>query len=215
MPAGAVRTSVASRAVVAEGASVGSAAGLLSVSAGRVALRLVEVAAAAILGVPCAGGRLIQSPLIGGRLIHPWLIRRTRLLAIVLPKIGLVVSKLRLIVFLIEVRRAAAVPGRIVEIVGAIIAVDVVAVNVVRVDVVAIDVVTVDVICVDIVAVDVVVVGVAVIVVAVDEGVRIRDIDIAVVGYRRVVPPASPRVIAPSAASAPVDGRADRDAEAE
>ena len=193
MSAGAVRSGIASCAVVAECAGVGSATGLLSVSAGRVALRLVEIAAAAVRGFPCAGGWLIQSSLTGGRLIRSGLVGSAQLLAIVLGQILLIVPKLRLIVFLIEVRSGHVVIARsVVEIVGAIVAIQVVAVGVVRVDVVAIDIVAVDVIRVDVIAVDVVDVVVAVIVIAIYEGVRIRDIDVAVVGYRRVVPSASP-----------------------
>ena len=221
MPAGAVCPSIASRAVVAERAGIGSTARLLSISAGRVTLRLVEIAGATVLVFSCSGcllvqsrltrGWLIQPRLIGACLIHFWLIGRTQLLAIVLRWVRLVVSKLRLIVFLIEVRSGDVVVARgVVEIVGAIIPIQVVAVNVIRVDVIAIDIVRVDVI-----AVNVVVVGVVIIVVAVDEGIRVRDIDIPVVDHRRVVPPASPRVIAPSATAATVNCRAYRDAEPE
>jgi hypothetical protein len=231
LPAGAVCPSIASRAVVAERAGIGSTARLLSISAGRVTLRLVEIAGATVLVFSCSGcllvqsrltrGWLIQPRLIGACLIHFWLIGRTQLLAIVLRWVRLVVSKLRLIVFLIEVRSGDVVVARgVVEIVGAIIPIQVVAVNVIRVDVIAIDIVRVDVVAVDVIridviAVNVVVVGVVIIVVAVDEGIRVRDIDIPVVDHRRVVSPASPRVIAPSATAATVNCRAYRDAEPE
>ena len=97
LSAGAVCSGVASRAVVAECTSVGSAAGLWSVSTGRVALLLVEVVAAPILVLYSTGGLLVRSRLIGSRLIEPrligaglihsGLIGRTHLLAIVLRKI--------------------------------------------------------------------------------------------------------------------------------
>ncbi len=196
MPTGAVRSRIAPCAVVAQCASVGSAAGLLSISAGRVALRLVQVIAAAILVLYSSGGLLVQSSLTCGRLIWPCLPSAARLirsglggsaqlLSIVLGQILLIVAKLRLIVFLIEVRSGhVIVTRRIVEVVDAIVAIQVVTIDVVRVDVIAVDIIAIDVVRIDVIPIDIVAVYVVVVVVAVDEGVRIRDIDVAVVSYR-------------------------------
>ena len=185
LSAGAVRSRIAACAVVAECASVGSTAGLLSVSTRRIALCLVEIVAAAILVLYSSGGLLVQSPLTGGRLIRSGLGGSAQILAVVLRQILLIVAKLWLIVFLVEVRSGRRSTGRIVEIVSAIVAVEVISVDVVRIDVIAIYVVAVDVVGIDIVAIDVICVDVVsvVVVVAVDEGVRVRDIDIAVVGH--------------------------------
>lgn len=196
LPAGAVCPGIASRAVVAECAGAGSAVGLLSVSTGRVALRLIQIAAATVL--VCAGGLLIESPLTGSllliqpslirtRLVHSRLIARAQLLPVILRRTCLIVLKLRLIVFLTKVWRAAVVSRSVIEVIGAVVAVDVI-----RVDVIAINVVAVYVVRVDVIAIDVVVVRIPVIIVAIDECVGGRNIGVAVVGHGRVVPPASP-----------------------
>ena len=149
MPSGTVGTGVAALAVVAESPAAGSAAGLLFVAAGRLALLL----------------KILWTALISAR-------------AVLLVEIGLIASAhrpvvrpdirirpsilvLRLVVFRAEIGCGkVTASGIVVEIIGAIV----VPVHVVRVDVVAIDVVSVDVIHVHVVPVDVVDVSVVVVV---------------------------------------------------
>ena len=143
MPSGTVGTGVAALAVVAESPAAGSAAGLLLVAAGRLALLL----------------NILWTALISAR-------------AVLLVEIGLIASAclpavrpdirirpsilvLRLVVFCAEIGCGnVAVAGIAVEIIGAII----VPVDVVRVDVVSVDVIHVHVVPVDVVDVPVVVV---------------------------------------------------------
>jgi hypothetical protein len=184
LAARAVGAGISTLAIVAECAITIAAAGLVSISALRLPLVLIQI----------AGTRLVLTgawPVLIGPgsvlLIKVGLRAATLLRQIVRVRI----SELRLIVLLAEVWRGEVVRP-VVDV--RIIAVEVVPVNVVRVDVVAVEVIAIDIVEVRIVAV--------VIVVPVHKGVRVGDIHVAVVSYARVMPAASPRVIAPSAASA-------------
>jgi len=180
LPSGAVGASVAALTVVAECPAAGSAAGLLFVAAGRLALLL----------------KILWTALISAR-------------AVLLVEIGLIASAhrpvvrpdirirpsilvLRLVVFRAEIGCGkVTASGIVVEIIGAIV----VPVDVVRVDVVSIDVIHVHVAAADVVDVPVV------IVIPVHERVGIGDIHVSVVDNRRVMPTATPGVPAPSTAT--------------
>jgi len=155
---GAIGAGIAALAVVAKGPAAGSAIGLLLVAARRLALLLLKVLWAALIG-SCAV-LLVEIGLIA-----------SAYLSIVRPDIRIRSSilVLRLVVFRAEIGCGkVAAAGITVEIIGAIV----VPVHVVRVDVVAIDVVSVDVIHVHVVPIDVVHVPV-VVVIAVHKGVGI------------------------------------------
>ena len=187
LSASAVGSRIASLAVIAEGAAAGSPIRLLSVAAGRVALRLIEIIGTVLTLIQACAILLIQVPPIllihrsAVLLIESWLIRVTQLLTIVLRQIVSVVLELRLIVFLIEFWGREVGVARVgIEIVGAII----VAVNVVPIDVIAVDIGSVDIVAIDVVPV--------VVVVAIDEGIRVGNIRVVVVDHGGVMPAASP-----------------------
>lgn len=171
LPAGAVGAGIASLAVIAEGPRVRALAGLLSVAARSIPLRLIDLPLIALSLIQISGPVLVLVHSAARLLIEPPLIART-CLPVVLCQVLILgsVSVLRLIIFRVELWLAeVTVAGVAVEIVGAIVVgVDIVAIDVVCIDVVAIDVVRVDVISVDVVVIDVVPV---VVVVAIDEGI--------------------------------------------
>ena len=194
MPSGAVGASVAALAVVAESPAAGSAAGLLLVAAGRLAL-LLKILWAALIGARAV--LLVEVGLIASAyrpVVRPDIRIRSSILV------------LRLVVFRAEIGCGkVTASGIAVEIIGAIV----VPVDVVRVDVVSIDVIHVHVIPVDVVDVPVVVV------VAVHERVGIGDVHISVVDNRRVMPTATPGVPTPPAATVVCDRSTDGNPEPE
>ena len=159
LPAGAVRSGVASLAVIAEGIVAGSPIRLLSVTACRVPLGLIEIAAVLILAKTSAVLLIHPRTIL---LIEVRLVGAARLLTITLGRISPVVLELRLIKLLVEIRGSkVGVAGVAVEIVGSVV----VGINVVAVDVGGVDVVAVDVSGIDVIDVTVVVV------ISIDEGV--------------------------------------------
>jgi hypothetical protein len=159
LPAGAVRSGVASLAVIAEGIVAGSPI-LLSVTACRVPLGLIEIASAILILAKTSAVLLSHPRTI--LLIEVRLVGAARLLTITLGRISPVVLELRLIKLLVEIRGSkVGVAGVAVEIVGSVV----VGINVVAVDVGGVDVVAVDVSGIDVIDVTVVVV------ISIDEGV--------------------------------------------
>lgn len=139
LPAGAVGPGVASRAVVAEGVAAGASIRLLSVTACRVPLGLIEIAGTVLILIKTTAVLLIRSrPVL---LIEVRLIGAAWLLTVVLGLSPPVVLKLGLIVFLVEFRGTkVGVSGVAIEIVSAVVVVvDVVAIDVGGIDVVPID----------------------------------------------------------------------------
>jgi len=144
LPSGAVGASVAALAVVAESPAAGSAAGLLLVAAGRLALLLLKILWTALISARAV--LLVEIGLIA-----------SAYLPVVRPDIRIRPSilVLRLVVFRAEIGCGkVTASGIAVEIIGAIV----VPVDVIRVDVVSIDVIHVHVVPVDVVDVPVVVV---------------------------------------------------------
>jgi hypothetical protein len=143
LPAGAVRSGVASLAVIAEGIVAGSPIRLLSVTACRVPLGLIEIASAILILAKTGAVLLIHPRTI--LLIEVRLVGAARLLTITLGRISPVVLELRLIKLLVEIRGSkVGVAGVAVEIVGSVV----VGINVVAVDVSGIDVIDVTVVVV-------------------------------------------------------------------
>src|ERR1039458_9217444 len=169
LPAGAIGPGVPALTIVTEGVFAGTRARLLPVAPLWLALILIEIVSASLVLVRPRAVLLIEVGLVPGRPL--------------LSQISLIlVSELRLIVLLIEMRRSA------VEIVGPVV-VDILAVDVVGVQVVAVYIVGVDVVPVDVVRVDVIP---AVVIVAVREGIGVGNVGVVVVDHRGIVPAASP-----------------------
>lgn len=159
---GAIGPGIATLTVVAKCALTGSLTWLLSVPAIGRALDLI-LSIGTALGLIETGAVL----LIEIRLVSPG-----ELLTVVLRRISAAVVVLRLIVFLVEIRRGyIALASCVVEVVGAVIVV----VYVVPIDVVGVYAVPIDVVHVHVVDVPVVVV------VAVYKGIGIRYVHVAVV----------------------------------
>jgi len=215
---------IATLAVVAERALARVLTGRLAVAARRFTLGLIEIAGAALILIGAGAILLVQAGLLGAilrpiELLAPVLwtvgLLRAGLRAVVLRRVRAVVVVLRLIVFLVEIGSGEIVVRGVIEIVGAVIAVDVVAIDVVGVDVVAVHVVDVHIVAIDVGLIVVAYVSV-VVVVAIHERVGIGDVHVTVVNDRRTVPAASPRVPTPPAAMVIVrDDCPDRNTHAE
>lgn len=185
-----VAAGIPALAIVAERALAGVLAGRLSVAASGLALSLIHVIGPILILVGAWAILLIEIGLLAASLRTIELLA-TVLRTVVWRRVRAIVLVLRLIVFLVEIRRGEIVVRGIVEIVGAVIVVRVVAIDVVGVDVVAVHVVDVHIVAIDVGLIVVAYVSV-VVVVAVDECVGIRDVHVAVVHHRGTVPAASP-----------------------
>lgn len=179
LPTSAVRASVSALAIIAEGALAGAWGRLLPVAPLRLALILIEIAGAGLVLVHSPAVLLVE---IGLTAAGPVLLIEVRLIApALLRQVPLaLISKLRLIVFLIEMRCAA------VEIVGPVI------VDVVPVQVVAVNVVRIQIVAVEIVGVDVIPVKVIHVYIAIREGIGVGNVGVVVIDHSGVVPAASP-----------------------
>lgn len=215
LAAGAVGARVAALVVVAQGAVARIAARLITVTALRLALILIQAAGSTLVLIksPCA--RLVcldATPVLA----EPGLICATLLRRIAQLLLVPVLVELGLIARLVEpwLRRRIEVVGPVIH----VVAIEIVVVDVISIDVIPVDVISINVICIDIVAVNIVAVDViridviaVVIVISIHKGIRVRYIDIAVICNRGVVPATSPGVVAPSAAASTAHGCSDGD----
>src|SRR5215472_5301584 len=187
LSASTIGAGIASWAVAVKRAATSAAISLLSITARLVSLRLIQVGSTVLrLHVACPA-LLIQSRLVPAFCL---LIELSRVSPACFGTSNLLlrtlVAELRLIIFLVELGFCEVGVARIgAKVIGTVV-----------VDVIAIDVRSVDIVAVDVRGIDVVPV---VVIVAVDEGVRIGNIDVAVVNHSRAMPTAPPRVPAPSA----------------
>ena len=193
LAAGAVGTRVAALTIVAEGDIARPAIGLLAIASRRITLGCrgtILGRATEIAGAVLSRTTEIRWPCL--RLLCPYASLLSQIPLCCAAEI--LVSVLRLIARLIELRRLRGARSIVVEVIRPVLVVVIRAVVIVRAIVGR--VVRINAI---------VVVRAVVVVVAIDKGVGVGDVDVSVIDDRGVVPSASPRVIAPSAAGPAVD----------